>query len=95
MSSFFNLSVSEGHSTAVNKQDVLLDTGGIIDDLVVTKTDQDFLYVVSNAGCTEKDQRLMQVGSHAWCLHSIRVFRSARLPKTFCSLESLRGSFHF
>ena len=29
--------------------------GGIIDDLIVTKTDKDYLYVVSNAGCIEKD----------------------------------------
>jgi len=31
------------------------DSGGIIDDLIVTKTDQGFLYVVSNAGCIDKD----------------------------------------
>ncbi|XP_004554073.1 aminomethyltransferase, mitochondrial [Maylandia zebra] len=29
--------------------------GGIIDDLIVTKTDQGYLYVVSNAGCADKD----------------------------------------
>lgn len=29
--------------------------GGIIDDLIVTKTNLDYLYVVSNAGCIEKD----------------------------------------
>ncbi|KAF7652405.1 hypothetical protein LDENG_00097310, partial [Lucifuga dentata] len=29
--------------------------GGIIDDLIVTKTDQSYLYVVSNAGCADKD----------------------------------------
>ncbi|XP_063610153.1 aminomethyltransferase, mitochondrial-like [Penaeus indicus] len=29
--------------------------GGIIDDLICSKTDQDYLYVVSNAGCKEKD----------------------------------------
>ena len=31
------------------------DKGGIIDDLIVTKTDDGSLYVVSNAGCSEKD----------------------------------------
>lgn len=31
------------------------DKGGIIDDLIVTKTSQDFLYVVSNAGRIDKD----------------------------------------
>ncbi|MBN3295090.1 GCST protein, partial [Amia calva] len=34
--------------------------GGIIDDLIVTKTDQGYLYVVSNAGCSEKDSAHMQ-----------------------------------
>ena len=32
-----------------------------MDDLVVTKTNLDYLYVVSNAGCADKDLRLMQV----------------------------------
>ncbi|XP_051915478.1 aminomethyltransferase, mitochondrial [Hippocampus zosterae] len=31
------------------------DKGGITDDLIVTKTDQGYLYVVSNAGCADKD----------------------------------------
>ena len=30
-------------------------SGGIIDDLIVTKTDDGYLYVVSNAGCRFKD----------------------------------------
>ncbi|KAM8829887.1 aminomethyltransferase, mitochondrial [Synchiropus picturatus] len=34
--------------------------GGIIDDLIVTKTDQGYLYVVSNAGCADKDSALMK-----------------------------------
>lgn len=29
--------------------------GGIIDDLIVSKTKEGYLYVVSNAGCAEKD----------------------------------------
>ncbi|XP_054721999.1 aminomethyltransferase, mitochondrial-like [Uloborus diversus] len=36
------------------------ENGGIIDDLIVTKTDTDHLYVVSNAGCAEKDLKHMQ-----------------------------------
>lgn len=35
--------------------------GGIIDDLIVTKTDKDYLYIVSNAGCIDKDLPHMQV----------------------------------
>lgn len=34
--------------------------GGIIDDLIVTKTDQTYLYVVSNAGCADKDSAHMK-----------------------------------
>ncbi|PIK59098.1 putative aminomethyltransferase, mitochondrial [Apostichopus japonicus] len=35
---------------------LLNDNGGIIDDLIISKTDKDYLYIVSNAGCAEKDQ---------------------------------------
>ncbi|KAJ8015928.1 hypothetical protein DPEC_G00001790 [Dallia pectoralis] len=36
------------------------DKGGINDDLIVTKTDQGYLYVVSNAGCAGKDSTNMK-----------------------------------
>ncbi|KAM8930994.1 aminomethyltransferase, mitochondrial [Pelodytes ibericus] len=36
------------------------ENGGIIDDLIVTKTSEGYLYVVSNAGCAEKDSAHMQ-----------------------------------
>lgn len=36
------------------------ETGGILDDLIVTNTSEGYLYVVSNAGCWEKDLALMQ-----------------------------------
>ncbi|XP_071491294.1 aminomethyltransferase, mitochondrial-like [Diadema antillarum] len=32
------------------------DQGGIIDDLIINQTSEDHLYVVSNAGCADKDQ---------------------------------------
>uniref|UniRef100_A0A8K9XZ11 Aminomethyltransferase, mitochondrial n=1 Tax=Oncorhynchus mykiss TaxID=8022 RepID=A0A8K9XZ11_ONCMY len=35
--------------------------GGMNDDLIVTKTDQGYLYVVSNAGCADKDTANMKV----------------------------------
>lgn len=38
------------------------DKGGIIDDLIVNKTADGYLYVVSNAGCADKDLKHMQVG---------------------------------
>jgi len=34
--------------------------GGIIDDLIVSNTESDYLYVVSNAGCRDKDIPLMR-----------------------------------
>ncbi|NXX01589.1 GCST protein, partial [Larus smithsonianus] len=34
--------------------------GGIVDDLIVTNTSEDHLYVVSNAGCAEKDLAVMR-----------------------------------
>uniref|UniRef100_A0A674C562 Aminomethyltransferase, mitochondrial n=1 Tax=Salmo trutta TaxID=8032 RepID=A0A674C562_SALTR len=39
------------------------DKGGINDDLTVTKTDQGCLYVVSNAGCADKDSANMKVST--------------------------------
>ncbi|XP_042907069.1 aminomethyltransferase, mitochondrial [Parasteatoda tepidariorum] len=44
------LNVNQGTLTVFTN-----DKGGIIDDLIVTKTDEDYLYVVSNAGCIDKD----------------------------------------
>ncbi|XP_010967483.1 aminomethyltransferase, mitochondrial [Camelus bactrianus] len=38
------------------------EAGGILDDLIVTNTSEGHLYVVSNAGCWEKDLALMQDG---------------------------------
>ena len=35
--------------------------GGIEDDLIVTNTKEGYLYIVSNAGCAEKDYRSMLV----------------------------------
>ncbi|XP_035757339.1 aminomethyltransferase, mitochondrial [Egretta garzetta] len=34
--------------------------GGIVDDLIVTNTLEDHLYVVSNAGCADKDLAIMR-----------------------------------
>ncbi|XP_004715216.1 aminomethyltransferase, mitochondrial [Echinops telfairi] len=36
------------------------EAGGIVDDLIVTNTSEGHLYVVSNAGCRDKDLALMQ-----------------------------------
>ncbi len=35
------------------------ETGGIIDDFIVNKTSMNYLYVVSNAGCRDKDLSLL------------------------------------
>ncbi|KAI1303079.1 Aminomethyltransferase, mitochondrial [Halotydeus destructor] len=42
------------------------DNGGIIDDLIVSKTSNDYLYVVSNAGCIDKDKNLMDAQLYAF-----------------------------
>lgn len=34
-------------------------TGGILDDLIITKTNQDYLYMVTNASCKEQDMKLL------------------------------------
>jgi len=39
------------------------DSGGIIDDLIVTRTSLGHLYIVSNAGCADKDFAHMSVGT--------------------------------
>lgn len=40
--------------------------GGIIDDLIVNNTKEGHLYVVSNAGCREKDMTLLQNTEKEW-----------------------------
>ncbi|CAJ0961858.1 unnamed protein product, partial [Mesorhabditis belari] len=40
--------------------------GGIKDDLIVTKTDQDFIYMVTNAGCIDKDLPYLQENAASW-----------------------------
>uniref|UniRef100_A0AC35U482 Aminomethyltransferase n=1 Tax=Rhabditophanes sp. KR3021 TaxID=114890 RepID=A0AC35U482_9BILA len=40
--------------------------GGIEDDLIVTKTDKDFLYMVTNAGCIDKDLPYLLSNSAKW-----------------------------
>ncbi|KAL6741115.1 hypothetical protein Aduo_014403 [Ancylostoma duodenale] len=40
--------------------------GGIKDDLIVTKTDRDFIYMVTNAGCIDKDLPYLQAHAAEW-----------------------------
>ncbi|EPB73199.1 aminomethyltransferase [Ancylostoma ceylanicum] len=40
--------------------------GGIKDDLIVTKTDRDFIYMVTNAGCIDKDLPYLQAHAADW-----------------------------
>lgn len=35
------------------------ETGGILDDLIITKTDEDYLYMVTNAGCKQQDMKML------------------------------------
>uniref|UniRef100_A0A1I8AR34 Aminomethyltransferase n=1 Tax=Steinernema glaseri TaxID=37863 RepID=A0A1I8AR34_9BILA len=40
--------------------------GGIKDDLIVSKTAEDYLYMVTNAGCIDKDLPYLQENAAAW-----------------------------
>ncbi|NP_001090416.1 aminomethyltransferase L homeolog [Xenopus laevis] len=61
--------------------------GGIIDDLIVTKTSDGYLYVVSNAGCSEKDSAHM--------LNKLQAFKAAGrdvdLEHIDCALLAVQG----
>ncbi|XP_066452932.1 aminomethyltransferase, mitochondrial isoform X2 [Eleutherodactylus coqui] len=63
------------------------DHGGIIDDLIVTNTSDNYLYVVSNAGCAEKDSAHMQ--------DKLKEFRAdgrdVALEVMDCALLALQG----
>ena len=43
------------------------DDGGIIDDLIVTRTSLGHLYIVSNAACADKDFNHMSVRTNILC----------------------------
>lgn len=40
--------------------------GGIRDDLILSKTDQDYIYMVTNAGCIEKDLPYLLENAKKW-----------------------------
>jgi len=42
------------------------DKGGIRDDLIITKTDAEHLYLVTNAGCIDKDLPYLQENASNW-----------------------------
>lgn len=51
----------EGHVPQGTLTLLTNERGGIVDDLIVTNTLEDHLYVVSNAGCADKDLAIMRV----------------------------------
>ncbi|XP_071988235.1 LOW QUALITY PROTEIN: aminomethyltransferase, mitochondrial [Engystomops pustulosus] len=61
--------------------------GGIVDDLIVSNASEGFLYVVSNAGCAEKDSAHMQ--------EKLQEFRAGgrdvALEVVDCALLALQG----
>lgn len=59
--------------------------------MIVTNASEGHLYVVSNAGCREKDLTLMQVSPSCGILGALSsLFRVASLSRT--DLEWIRGS---
>lgn len=64
------------------------ESGGIIDDLIVTKTDEDYLYIVSNAGCSDKDLAHMQVGKPLiFCVLNENIYSKKLVNIYFSSLD--------
>lgn len=51
-----------------------------MDDLIVTKTDQGYLYVVSNAGCADKDSAHMKVNAGGCCVCVCVCGRTQNVP---------------
>lgn len=52
---------AKGHVPQGTLTLVTNERGGIVDDLIVTNASEDHLYVVSNAGCADKDLAIMRV----------------------------------
>jgi aminomethyltransferase len=53
------------------------ETGGILDDLIITNTDQDYLYMVTNASCKEQDMKILteqQVSDQSTTLRAFYYF---------------------
>lgn len=74
------------------------DSGGIIDDLIVTKTDEDYLYIVSNAGCADKDFAHMQVGKlflFYLIMWKMCIYHTDRKNLKVISHVYLKGYFFF
>ena len=79
LASFFlpsHLSLQHVHCTTCTAGTLSVlttDSGGIIDDLIVTRTGEQSFYVVANAGCADKDMahlRVSQLPSSMSILHS-------------------------
>lgn len=66
-----------------------------MDDLIVTKTDQGYLYVVSNAGCADKDSAHMKVNAGGCCMveHKMRVSVSSLRSVCVCHLQAKLAQF--
>ena len=55
------MSTSYLHTFAGTLSLLTTDSGGIIDDLIVTRTGEQSFYVVANAGCADKDMLHLRV----------------------------------
>lgn len=65
MNFFENLCTADIHNLEENSSVLTVFTnekGGILDDLIVTKINEEFLYVVSNAAMKIQDQHIMLQG---------------------------------
>uniref|UniRef100_A0A183D899 Aminomethyltransferase, mitochondrial n=1 Tax=Gongylonema pulchrum TaxID=637853 RepID=A0A183D899_9BILA len=65
------------------------DSGGIRDDLIVTKVDQDRIYLVTNAGCVDKDYSYLMFIMTSICNSSSTV-SGQQLPYQECIMENMQ-----
>lgn len=54
------------------------ESGGIIDDLIVTRTGEQSFYVVANAGCADKDLLHLRVCKFTFTLNLIHKIKEIR-----------------
>ncbi|XP_030747368.1 aminomethyltransferase, mitochondrial [Sitophilus oryzae] len=73
------------------------ENGGILDDLIVTKINEEFLYVVSNAAMKQQDQEIMSRGLNSFqkrvnSASDIRIQFFHTLERTLIALQGPKAS---
>lgn len=66
------------------------ENGGIMDDLIINKTEENFLYIVSNAGCSDKIKQHLEV-INKW--HSSKFSSSFLCFRLDCDISEIVFDF--